>query len=302
MLFSHRFSDTVKVHSELEVEHSLAGDGKPGEVEVEQAYVHWDYATNHHGKLGLFLMPVGIINETRGPDTFFGVERNSVEKNIIPAAWWEAELVLSSEIAPGWGYDVAMHSGLNLDTDNASASRPSSIRSSRQKAAEANGDSFAYTARLRFAGYAGVQWNITLQYQPDLTQGDADGIGIDDTSAMLFGTNVTYQNGGFGMKALCASWDIDNDIELLNPGADQQRGWYLEPSFTFQSGLGLFARYGAYDLTAGSSLASDERMQFDLGVNYWIHENVVIKADCQHQDNDNGTDIDGFNLGVGYSF
>ena len=302
MLFSHRFSDTVRVHSELEVEHSLAGEGKPGEVEVEQAYVHWDYATNHHAKLGLFLLPVGIINETHEPDTFFGVERNSVEKNIIPATWWEAGLGLSGEIAPGWGYDVAMHSGLNLDTDSTSASRRSSIRSARQKVAEANGDSFAYTARLRYSGYAGIQWNATLQYQPDLTQGDADGIGIADISATLFETNVTYQRGGFGLRALYANWDIDNDIELLNPGADQQTGWYLEPSYTFENGLGLFTRYGAYDLTAGSSAASDERKQFDLGVNYWIHENVVIKADYQRQDNDSGTDIDGFNLGVGYSF
>ncbi|MFT7243593.1 MAG: opacity protein-like surface antigen [Candidatus Azotimanducaceae bacterium] len=302
MLFSHRFSDTVKVYSELEVEHSLAGEGKPGEVEVEQAYVHWDYATNHHAKLGLFLMPVGIINETHEPDTFFGVERNSVEKNIIPATWWEAGVGLSGEIAPGWGYDLAMHSGLNLDTDNTSASRRSSIRSSRQKVAKANGDSFAYTARLRYAAYAGIQWNATLQYQPDLTQGDADNIGIEDISAMLFETNVTYQNGGFGLRALYANWDIDDEIEILNSGADEQTGWYLEPSYTFENGLGLFARYGAYDLTAGSSVASDERKQFDLGVNYWIHENVVIKADYQRQDNDNGTDIDGFNLGVGYSF
>ena len=302
MLFSHQFSDTLAFHSELEVEHSLAGEGKPGEVEVEQAYIQWGYAQDHHAKLGLFLLPIGLLNETHEPDTFFGVERNNVEKNIIPSTWWEAGLGLSGEIAPGWGYDVAMHSGLKLDTTNTSASSRSSIRSSRQKVAEANADSLAYTARLRYSGYPGFQWNTSIQYQSDLAQGDADAIGIGEISGLLFETNISYQRGGFEMRALYASWDIDNEIELLNSGSDEQRGWYLEPSYTFENGLGLFVRYGGYDLTAGNSAASDERNQFDFGINYWLHENVVIKADYQRQDNDNGTDIDGFNLGVGYSF
>jgi hypothetical protein len=302
LLFSHQFSDTLAFHSELEVEHSLAGEGKPGEVEVEQAFIQWGYADNHHAKLGLFLLPVGLLNETHEPDTFFGVERNNVEKNILPSTWWEAGVSLSGEIAPGWGYDVAMHSGLNLDTDNTSASKRSSIRSGRQKVAEANADSLAYTARLRYSAYPGLQWNTSVQYQSDMAQSDADGVGIGEISGLLFETNLSYQRGGFEMRALYASWSLDDEIELLNPGSDVQTGWYLEPSYTFENGLGLFLRYGGYDLMAGRGSASDERKQFDFGVSYWLHDNVVIKADYQRQDNDNGTDIDGFNLGVGYSF
>jgi predicted porin len=160
----------------------------------------------------------------------------------------------------------------------------------------------AYTARLRYSGYPGLQWNATVQRQTDMTQGDDEGIGIDDISGTLFETNVSYRRGGFGLRALYAAWDFDNDIERLNPGADEQSGWYVEPSYTFENGFGVFARYGGYDLTAGSSVASNERKQFDFGVNYWLHENVVLKADFQRQDNDNGADNDGFNLGVGYSF
>ncbi len=302
LLFSHQFNEDLTFHSEFEVEHSLAGEGKPGEVEIEQAFVQWGFAENHYSKMGLFLVPVGILNETHEPDTFYGVERNAVEKNIIPATWWEAGVSVSGEIAPGWGYDVAVHSGLNLDTSNTSAAKRTSIRSARQKVAEANGDSLAYTARLRFGGISGLQWNTTLQYQTDLTQDDDDAVGIGELSATLFETDLNYERDGFGLRALYARWDIDNEIELLNPGADEQEGWYIEPSYTFENGLGLFMRYGGYDLTAGSGATSDERNQFDFGVNYWLHDNVVIKADYQRQDNDNGTDIDGFNLGVGYSF
>ena len=36
------FSESVRLTSELEVEHSLSGDGKPGEVELEQAFIDFD--------------------------------------------------------------------------------------------------------------------------------------------------------------------------------------------------------------------------------------------------------------------
>ena len=39
LFINHRFSDKINLYSEFELEHSLAGDGKPGEVELEQAYL-----------------------------------------------------------------------------------------------------------------------------------------------------------------------------------------------------------------------------------------------------------------------
>ena len=46
---------------------------------MEQMYVDVDYGS-FNAKYGVFLIPVGILNETHEPDTFYGVERNSVEK------------------------------------------------------------------------------------------------------------------------------------------------------------------------------------------------------------------------------
>ena len=64
IFFGHEFSDTIRFFSEFELEHSLSGDGKPGEVELEQAYVEIDINNALSSKVGLFLVPVGIINET----------------------------------------------------------------------------------------------------------------------------------------------------------------------------------------------------------------------------------------------
>ncbi len=298
----YQFRDDLRFYSELEVEHSIAGEGKKGEIELEQAFVQWDYRGAQHAKMGVFLMPVGILNETHEPDTFYGVERNSIERNIIPATWWEAGVALGGEIAPGWSYDFAVSSGLNLDTDNASAAKRSSLRSARQKASEANGDALAYTGRLSFTGMPGFQWQASLQYQSDLTQDDADGIGINSIDATLFETHISLDKGGFGLRALYARWDIDNEINLLDPGSDEQFGWYVEPSWRINPNLGLFARYGVYDLNAGSRTNSNEKSQWDIGLNYWLHENVVVKLDYQSQGDEKSADRKGFNLGVGYSF
>jgi len=301
MFTGYRFSDSVRFFSELEVEHSIAGDGKNGEVELEQAYIQWDFADNHHSKGGLFLLPVGIINETHEPNTFYGVERNDVEKNIVPATWWEGGLSLSGELAPGWSYDVALHSGINLDTDNSSASKRTSVRSARQKVSKAATENLAYTGRIRYTGIPGFSWGLTAQYQDDVTQSDDDGIGISGIDGVLLETNFVFERGSFAVRGLYAQWAFDDTINQLNDGADEQSGWYLEPSFKLTPRIGFFTRYSQYDLTAGASRNS-EKSQLNLGLNFWLDPSVVMKLDVQKQDNDNGVDNDGFNLGIGYSF
>jgi len=40
--FGKQFTDRIRFESELELEHSIAGDGKPGAIELEQAYLAFD--------------------------------------------------------------------------------------------------------------------------------------------------------------------------------------------------------------------------------------------------------------------
>lgn len=287
MYLAHDFNDKVRFFSEVELEHSLAGDDEPGEVELEQAYVEWDYADHHSARFGLFLLPVGILNETHEPNTFYGVERNNVESRIIPSTWWESGVMLGGDIAPGLRYDVGVHSGLETDLFD--------IRGGRQKSAEATAEEFAYTGRLKYTGIAGLELAATVDYQEDLLQGQV--AGADQASGLLYETHAVYQAGPFGLRALYAQWDIDGDqAEAI--GRDEQKGWYVEPSWRLTPKLGLFTRYSEWDTQAGDSLDSEVE-QFDLGFNYWLVENVVLKADWVDQHNGTG---DGFNLGLGWSF
>ncbi len=305
---AHQFNDTVRFFSEVELEHALSGDDKPGEVELEQAFIEWDFAKEHSLRSGVVLLPVGILNETHEPNTFYGVERNNVESRIVPSTWWEAGLFFNGELAEGLSYDFGVHSGLDsidLVDDDDNAATPdvpdySSIRSGRQKVAEANAKDFAYTARLKYTGIQGLELSATLQHQTDISQGDAPG-SID---ANLYEAHAIYHNGPFGLRALYAMWDIDSDINLLQPGADEQEGYFVEPSYKINEQWGVFARYSEWDNTAGTGVSVDTATeQVDVGVNFWLTPTVVFKADYQDQSNDDDTKAsDGFNLGVGWSF
>ncbi|WP_444997676.1 porin [Aliikangiella sp. IMCC44359] len=289
LFVGHEFTNSIRFFSELEVEHSLAGEGKPGEVELEQAYIEMDLTDASTLKAGLFLVPVGILNETHEPNTFYGVERNPVEKNIIPATWWEAGSSINTKFGDGWSADFAFHSGLSVPTDG---SKSFLIRDGRQKVANANADSLAYTARLKYTAIPGLELAASYQVQSDVTQGELD------AGASLFTAHAVYNKGGFGLRALYAAWEIDGaDAEAI--GRDEQEGYYIEPSYRFNESFGLFARYNVWDNNAGDSTDTEKR-QSNIGLNYWPHEYVVFKFDVENRTGaQNGS---GFNLGVGYQF
>ncbi|MDO8347738.1 MAG: porin [Rugosibacter sp.] len=291
LFFGHEFNPRTRFFSELEVEHSIAGEGKKGEAELEQAYVEFDLNDNHRAKAGLFLIPAGILNETHEPPTFYGVERNPVEKDIIPATWWAGGAALSGRLGSGFSYDIALHEG--LATTAAKNYRP---RDGRQKTSEANAKKLAATARLKWTAIPGVELGGTVQHQSDITQGLDAAAG----SANLYELHGIVNKGAFGLKALYAQWSLDGSGPKAI-GADKQKGWFIEPSFKLSEQWGLFARYNLWDNTAGDAVASKKK-QIDVGVNYWPHPGVVLKADYQRQNNDDGKDQNGFNLGVGYQF
>ena len=293
LFFGHQFTDRLRFFSELELEHSISGDDQNGEIELEQAYIEYDLTASQHIKGGLFLLPVGILNQTHEPPTFYGVERNPVERNIIPTTWWAGGIELNGEIAPGWSYDLGIHEGLKT-----SAGSNYAVRSGRQKTSEADANDLASTGRIKWTGVAGVELAAAVQYQSNVTQGEDPDAG----HAWLFETHADIRRGPFGLRALYARWDLDGDGPK-SVGADEQEGFYIEPSYRITPKWGVFARYNQWDNQAGDGDSDSEKKQVNAGVNFWPHPDVVLKADVQQQDNEgNSKNDNGWNLGVGYQF
>ena len=292
LFLEHKFNDRITFMSELELEHSIAGDGKGGEVELEQAYLDVDLGKQVHAKAGLFLLPLGLINETHEPNTFYGTERNPVEKETIPTTWWEGGLGLTQTLDNGFQWDLAVHSGLNVPTSGSNAYR---IRSGRQKVSEAEASNGAVTGRLRYSGVPGLDLSVFGQYQGDIAQGS----GPEQNSAVFGGAAASYRRGGFGLRGLAGHWNIDGRTPKML-GVDKQYGYYLEPSYSWMLGresrVGLFGRYNYYEY------AKNAVEQIDLGLNFWPIDNVVLKADYSHISPEGEPKEDIINFGVGYSF
>lgn len=294
LFVGRRLSERASFYSELELEHSLAGDGAPGEIELEQAFVDFRIGDRLSARGGLFLLPVGILNQTHEPTTFFGVERNDVESIIIPSTWWEAGGGLSGGLGEAWSWDVGVHSGLAIPVTGTDAFR---VRSGRQKVAEALGSDLAYTGRIRYSGMPGVEWSASFQHQSDPSQIPGDGL----DSGQLFTTDLTFLRNNIGLRALFGSWQFDGPaVEAAD--ADRQSGWYVEPSYRLNDRWGVYARFEELD----AARDIDQFDQWEIGANYWPNPRVVIKLDYRQREHElsglSGRDFDALDLGLGYQF
>lgn len=297
LYFGYDFSDSVRFVSEFELEHSIAGDGKNGEIELEQAYIEIDTSDNTKVKTGLFLVPVGILNETHEPDTFYGVERNALESKIIPATWWETGAMFSQDVGAGISYDIAVHSGLNMYDDMGAYK---GIRSGRQKSSEANANKGAVTTRVRYAGVPGLDLAASAQYQQDVSQ---DAPARDSVDGLMIEAHVRYNIAAATFTVMAVDWEFDE--ALGNRAAEEQDGLLAEASYKVLDNVGVFARYTVYDNEAGDAVDSEVSAK-TFGVNYWLMPRVVFKADYNDVSYDDATQDDkrddSINLGMGWSF
>jgi hypothetical protein len=288
--FNHEFNDRLRFAAEVEYEHGVAGDGENGAVELEQAYIQYDLNDQYSITGGVFIMPIGILNETHEPGTFYGVERNNIETKIIPTAWWEGGAMLSAKYDSGISYDLAVSSGLKA---SAADYLP---RDARQKVSEASAKSPSLTGRIKYTGIPGLEIAGSINYQVDYSQDTLST--VDD--ATLYEAHAILQRGNFGFRAMYAEWDIQGSGPE-SVGADRQLGWFVEPSYRIND-VGFFTRYSLYENKAYSS-SDTEVKQWDIGVNWWIHKDVVVKLDYQDQSTASGiTELDGINAGLGYAF
>jgi hypothetical protein len=142
-----------------------------------------------------------------------------------------------------------------------------------------------------------LQAAVTLQYQFDPSQISNDG--LDDGT--LIEAHIDYQRQGFGLRALYARWDFSGEA-VEAAGADVQTGWYIEPSYRLNDKIGFYTRYEDVD----AARKQDQFSQWEVGLNWWPAQNVVIKFDYRDRshnlDSEHGRNFTGIDLGLGYSF
>ena len=276
------------------MEHTVVpGSDGEGAVELEQAFLQFDLSDTQQLKTGIQLVPVGIVNETHEPTTYYGVERPVLETTIIPTTWYVGAIMYSQQFASGLSYDVMLSEGMKTDDPTTDADAdPFDLKAGKQKASNADAYDLASTLRLRYTGVRGLELAAYAQYQPDLDQSAEDSYA---ESATLLGGHLVYQLNDVTIKGMYARWDLAGDAAKA-AGKQVQDGGQLEVSWRPISAVGVFARH-----TAWSQVEDVNQTQFNAGVNYYPVADVVFKFDYQLQ-NEAAGNTDGFYLGMGYQF
>ncbi|MGZ8983359.1 MAG: porin [Methylotenera sp.] len=310
LFFGHRFNDWISLKSELELEHSNTENS--GQVELEQAYLDFNFSDKINAKAGIFLMPLGLLNETHEPPTFYGVERNFVETRIIPSTWWEAGVSLYGEIAPGWKYQTGLTS--NLAAEHFDGFPTAGVREARRNVSEAPAENIAFHGRLDYSGLPGLTVGASM-VTGNTGQGNSALNGAD-ARLTLWDMHARYNIDRLDLRALYVQGHL-GDAAKINDAfgfevANRFYGWYAEAAYhVWKNGdqdFAPFIRYEKWDTQADipSNIVRSNASKNDVwtvGANYWPHPQVVLKADYQQFDKPDGNKGDKrLNLGLGYMF
>src|SRR5882672_1822921 len=313
----YRFDDKTRFVSELEIEHAVSSADDPGEVEVEQAYIERRLGERTFAKIGLFLIPVGMLNENHEPTRYYGVFRNSIDTAIIPTTWREGGVGVQGNTEGGLRWDVGVTTGFNLSKWDATSTEglEEPLGSIHQELALAAAGDLSGFVALIYTGVPGLRLGASV-FSGDSAQGQP---GFDNNRVTLWEAHARWNPGNWDLSALYSHGHIANtapiNLTLVgNPALIPEGffGWYVEGAYRLTLAnewtLAPFARYELFN--TASSYASlgagltpdplDDEKVLTAGINLDIARGVVLKLDYLHFDRDD--DNDRFDLGVGYQF
>ena len=318
--FGYRFDDKTRFMSEFEIEHAVASADDQGEVEVEQFYVDHQLGRSTHLKAGLFLIPMGLLNETHEPNRYYGVFRNYVETAIIPTTWREGGAALYGSTENGLAWDVGLTTGFNLANWDATSTegQESPLGSIHQELQNAKARDLSTYLALNYRGIPGLVAGASV-FTGKISQGDATVALANDSRATLWEGHTRWTPGNWDLSTLYAKGTISNTADLNltlvgNPSLIPEEfwGWYTQAAYKFDLGdnqaIAPFVRYTRYNtgaeyapLPAGLEVATlPTETITTYGANYYLTPNVVFKADYQHfSENTNNNRYD---LGLGLAF
>ena len=317
--FTHAFDESTRVVGEIEWEHAIVSADDEGEVEVEQLFAEHQLTPDLGVRAGLFLIPLGFINEHHEPTAYYGVERNFVETAIIPSTWREGGVSLYGSTGFGLSWNVGVTTGFDLTKWDPSSGegREEPLASIHQELQLAKAHDASFYAAGNWQGIPGLTLGGGV-FTGKIGQG-ADDFPARDARLTLGEAHARWQRGPFDVSALYARGHI-SDTEALNltfvgnptPVPKSFWGGYVQGAWRAWerdgSSLAPFVRYEELNTAAsyervpaglGVAAAETERV-WTVGLNYWLIPNLVFKID--YQDFRVDEDRNRVDLGLGYLF
>jgi hypothetical protein len=309
----YKYNDRVLLNTEFEFEHGSTGSG--GEASVEFAYLDFLVTPDVGVRTGLMLIPMGLVNEQHEPTTYLTARRSVVENSIIPTTWREMGVGMFGETGQlSWRAYVV--NSIRGDKFTAGG-----IRGGRQKGANAQIEDLALTGRLDWEPMVGTIVGGSF-FAGNTGQGSSVNGEVVDGRLTLFDLHGETEFRGAVVRALWTRGTIDDAAELnaLNGLTGNKSigesigGWYVEAGYDVAALAGFgersltpYVRYEQLDtqrsVPTGFSRnpASDQKV-LTYGIQFKPIPQAVIKADYQNFDNEAGTGLNQWNIGIGYIF
>lgn len=310
----YKYNDRVLFNSEIEFEHGNTALG--GEASVEFAYLDFMATKNVGVRTGLLLVPMGLVNEQHEPTTYLTARRSTVENAIIPTTWREMGAGVFGEHGPLSWRAYAVNS---IRGDRFTAG---GVRGGRQKGANAQIEDIALTGRLDYEPFDGTTIGGSF-FSGNTGQGNAVNGSVVEGNLTIFDLHGEAQFRGATVRALWAQATLDDVAELNalqgltgnRSIGEELGGWYVEAGYDVssllprfgESALTPYLRYEQLDTQRSVPLGftrnpASEQTIFTIGLQFRPVPQTVIKADYQNSDNEAGTGLDQWNIGVGYIF
>lgn len=320
------FNDKLSFNGEMEWEHAITSAGDQGEAAIEQAYINYQISPNLNLKTGLFLIPIGFLNESHEPPVFYGVERNEVETRIIPTSWREGGLGLSGTTDMGIEWNLGVVTGFDLPKFEKPEKPLGGIHQELQLA-KARDLSYYAGINYKIPGFligstlfTGKAMQGNADYLNDSTKPNFDGI---DSAMAVADLHARWQHNGWDLQGLIAKGTFDNSLEIdqviqayniLNTTnlpyiPSEFNGWLIQAAYSVpvctDSILAPFVRVEEYDTQAKmpvgfAASAANANHVTTTGLSFKPVAQVVFKADYQNYNESSQNNR--FNLGMGYMF
>ncbi|MGE5699850.1 MAG: hypothetical protein ACM31N_07285 [Deltaproteobacteria bacterium] len=316
----YTFSDWIRFHSEVELEHAFVSSESDGELSIEQAYLDFLLSDPVNIRFGRVLVPVGITNRKHEPPTFYGVERPSFDRVIVPTTWFADGIGVFGGIGPSLKYELYLLGGL----DGSQFGAVNGIRDGRIKERSSLHEP-AVTGRMDFfplVGWPGLGRFLRLgasAYYGGVDNGNqGNNPGIDGDLRILSG-DFEYSVWKLDFRGAVAHERIQGARQIGNGTASEIFGWYIEGAYHVfpaawkkgklaKSDAAVFARYEDFDTQyrmpegVAKNPAGDRR-EWTLGASFFLTPTLVAKGDVQFRDDASGTDLPTLvNFGLGWQF
>ncbi len=211
LYLGYKFNDWIAWNSEIEFEN--ASTEANGAVTVEFSALDFLIRPEFNARVGVLLLPMGILNELHEPPFYYSTFKPQVETSIIPTTWSDYGAGFFGRIGETLSYRVYVVGGLDAQGFDSSG-----IREGRQGASEALANDLAFVGRLEWEPLAGLVVGGSY-YNGNSGQGQRIDVAGTESSMpkvpiSIFELHSIYRWQGLTAHALYAESHIGNAGEL----------------------------------------------------------------------------------------